>query len=66
MSKRKHGTPTGKNRDFTKPNIEYRMGRKKPAPFEGHAVNLPKQSDYRKDGLTNHKRVKANRKRKIA
>ena len=59
--RRKRGEPTGKNRDFTKPNVEYRMNRKEPAPFKGHAVNPPKQSDWRRDGLTNNERVKMQR-----
>lgn len=58
---RKRGQPTGKNRDFTKPNVEYRMNREKPAPFKGHEVNPPKQSEWRNDGLTNHERVKQQR-----
>lgn len=58
---RKRGEPTGKNRDYTKPNVEYRMGRTEPAPFKGHVVNPPKQSEYRRDGLANHERVKIQR-----
>lgn len=61
MSNRKRGQPTGKSRDFTKPNIEYRKNREEPAPFKGHAVNSPKQSTHRRDGLTNKERMKAQR-----